>query len=366
MGKATEHLIIIIFAAVSLILHAAAYIGISNWEGFDNSLFLPKIITVDFSEPVSPARLLPDREQVRFPPKMQPVLLSHAEPARIPATPSAVPTVEAPAAVPLRGAEDLQPADRTVTSPPPESPQRVAGEQPAADLPAKSSQAQPSSRFLPVSRESLNFDIYWMGIHVGSALLEASVNGPEVIIISRVRSNSVLSAFYPVEDYAESRVWNGRASHFKLKQQEGKHRGDKETVFDLERDTVTFKNHLKSTAEPHPMNQRRLWDVLSGFFFVRTMPLKVGASVDVELFDSNRFASTEVKVLRTETVELSGGRKFEAIVIQPMLKTEGLFKHKGEIFIWLTNDERSIPLMIEASIKIGTVTAKLSGMNVEK
>lgn len=366
MGKATERVSIIILAAVSLILHAGAYIGISEWEGLDFSLSPPKMITVDLSEPTSSPPLPPSLEHVHLSPKTQNVLPSQTRPAQPPSTPPSKETGEAPATIAATGAEDLQAADTVAASSPPESPQRTASEQPAAGLSPMASPAQPSSRFLTVSRESLTFDIYWTGINVGSALLEASAHGSEVIIISKVRSNSVLSAFYPVEDYAESRVSNGQATNFKLKQQEGTHRGDKETVFDLERDTVTFKNHLKSTAKSHPMSQRRLWDVISGFFFVRSMPLKVGTSVDVELFDSNRFAITKVKVLRTETVELPDGRKFDAIVIQPLLKTEGLFKHKGEIFIWLTNDERRIPLMIEASIKIGTVTAILSGMNVEQ
>ena len=34
---------------------------------------------------------------------------------------------------------------------------------------------------------------------------------------------------------------------------------------------------------------------------------------------------------------------------------------KGDIFIWLTDDERRVPVMLKTKVKVGSITARLSG-----
>ncbi|TAL26283.1 MAG: DUF3108 domain-containing protein, partial [Nitrospirae bacterium] len=76
-------------------------------------------------------------------------------------------------------------------------------------------------QLLQVSKESFFYDIYWLGIHVGNAVLEASNSKGLVRITSQVHSAPFISTFYKVEDYAESNVINGRPATFKIKQREG-------------------------------------------------------------------------------------------------------------------------------------------------
>jgi hypothetical protein len=46
-------------------------------------------------------------------------------------------------------------------------------------------------------------------------------------------------------------------------------------------------------------------------------------------------------------------------LINPILKTEGLFLRKGKMHIWLTDDERKIPVKFKSKVKIGSFVAKL-------
>ena len=71
------------------------------------------------------------------------------------------------------------------------------------------------------SRETLTYDIYWMGIYAGTAVLEAENKNGIFKITSRVQSAPVVSAFYRVEDHAESIVTNGLPFKFRIKLQEG-------------------------------------------------------------------------------------------------------------------------------------------------
>lgn len=220
-------------------------------------------------------------------------------------------------------------------------------------------------KLLRYVRESFYFDIYWLGIYVGKAILEASSESGVVKITSQVYSAPVISTFYKVEDYAESRVINGAPANFRIKQQEGRYKSDKETVFDFNSNKITFSNYLKGTKDEH-QTDRVLWDVISGFYFLRTQPLEVGKTVYIDIFDSNKILQAGVNVLRKEKIELPETGEIDTIVVQPVLKSEGLFQSKGDILIWLTDDENRVPIKVETKVAVGNVVAKLKVLETER
>jgi hypothetical protein len=222
----------------------------------------------------------------------------------------------------------------------------------------------PIPDIFPFAREQLIFSLYWSGIHVGTATLEAGRGEAVSSITSTVHSNAVISSFYKVDDRAESRLMKGRPAGFTLLQSEGKHRGNKETIFEPERNRVTYINHLDKSRNEHDMSGKFLWDVISGFYYLRRQPLETGTSVYISMFDSNKFHYAEVKVLRREMVELEDGQVISAIIVEPRLKSEGLFQKSGEMLVWLTDDDRRMPVRMEAKIKIGRVTAKLKSFDI--
>lgn len=219
---------------------------------------------------------------------------------------------------------------------------------------------------LNYSREKISFDIYWLGIYVGKAVLEAVNDAGTVKITSQIHSAPFISAFYKVEDYAESQLIKGMPSHFRIKQWEGRYRSDKETIFDMDGGKVIFFNYLKGTRAEHDIANSVLWDVISGFYFLRTQVFEVGKTVYIDIFDSNKFLKAEVNVIRKEKVKFAGKGETEAVVVKPVLKSEGLFQNKGDILVWLTDDENKIPVRVETRVSIGTVTAELKQVETER
>lgn len=227
----------------------------------------------------------------------------------------------------------------------------TANWQPVIQLP----RVNPFARFI---NETMKFNIYWMGIYVGSATLSVSGNEMEVTITSTVRSTNFISNFYYVNDRAESRIEYGKPKHFTLIQVEGKYRGNKETIFDYDKGEITFTNHLKNNTTYHKGVDKLFMDVLSGFFYLRTLPINLNEPLSIDIFDSNKFATVQVLPLREEKIDLED-KQIDTIVIKPQLDTEGLFKRKGDIIIWLSKDENKIPLKIETKVPIGKVVAEL-------
>jgi len=218
---------------------------------------------------------------------------------------------------------------------------------------------------LKITKEKLFFNIYWFGIYVGKAELEAVNNNGSIKIILQVHSAPFLSTFYKVEDYAESQLANGIPSFFKIKQIEGRKKSDKETFFNTSSRKIIHINHIKGTKDEHNINADMLWDIMSGFYYLRTQRLNIGESVHINIFDSNKFYQAEVQVLRREKIRLSDDTEIDSVVVKPILKSEGLFQNKGDISIWLTDDGIKLPVRVETEAPIGRVVAELKEVKTD-
>lgn len=222
-----------------------------------------------------------------------------------------------------------------------------------------------SHQILKHSKETFSFDISWMGIYVGKASFEAKQDKGTITITSKVNSAPVISTIYKVDDYAKSEVVNGKPLSFKIKQHEGRYRSNKETIFDTENKKIIFLNHLKGERYEHISILQTYWDVISGFYYIRNYPFEVGKSFYVSIFDSNKFYNAEIKVIGKEKIKVSENWKTDTIIIKPVLQSDGLFKRKGDILIWLSDDEKRIPVKVETSVKIGKIIATIKTVETE-
>ncbi len=54
------------------------------------------------------------------------------------------------------------------------------------------------------------------------------------------------------------------------------------------------------------------------------------------------------------------------VIVKPALKSEGLFQSNGDILIWLTDDEKRIPVKVETKVPVGSVVLELRDLEMEK
>ncbi|MEW6738711.1 MAG: DUF3108 domain-containing protein [Nitrospirota bacterium] len=345
---------LIIAVVLSLILHIVVIAGISGIDLFSfKELFAAKPFHAKI---VSESPKKPNLSKlIKEPPPVQPDNIPQKQETP-PATEEDVNRTEQPS--------EVLPVDKQAQDNKDEFQQTAS--LPASEKPIELPKTQDTVQILKSAREKLYFDIYWLGIYVGKAVLEAVNDNGNVKITSQVHSAPLISAFYKVEDYAESHITNGTPSFFKIKQREGRKRGNKETFFDITNKKVTHINHIKGTKDEHTISAENLWDVMSGFYYLRTQKLNVGETVYINVFDSNKFYKAEVEVLRKDKVVMSDEKELDAVVVKPRLKSEGLFENKGDISVWLSDDDMKIPLKVETEVPIGKVTAELKSLETEK
>ncbi len=214
--------------------------------------------------------------------------------------------------------------------------------------------------------ERLEFEISYAGVIAGRAVQEVTLKGSEIHIVSTATSADWLKYLFPVNDRIESVLIKGVPPLFigvprlyRERIHEGWTRFEKDAVFDRELLQVNTRDFIKNTVTTQKIS-RRTYDTLSSFFYFRTVALQVGASSFIDIFDCKRLWHTEVQVLRRERLTTPLGT-FNTIVIRPLLKSEGIFARTGDMYIWLTDDDRRIPVLMKSKVRIGSIAVTLVG-----
>lgn len=141
---------------------------------------------------------------------------------------------------------------------------------------------------------------------------------------------------------------------FNQKNREGNYKRDFKAVFDQFHNKAVTKDTVYDVPE-------NVHDVVSAFFYVRTMDLqnmRKGDKFYLKNFYDDSTYNLGVEVMGRETIDVKAG-KFKCVVIKPLVVEGGLFQNEGHIYIWLTDDERKIPVKVATKILIGYVGAEL-------
>lgn len=212
--------------------------------------------------------------------------------------------------------------------------------------------------------ERLSYRIYLLGIPAGEAELDARRVNEGIKIVLKVSSGPAVSAIYPVNNLIETTHIGGNFILSKVRRQEGLFRSDLGFTIFMHEKRVFWINRLTNRSTMESLPNSDVLDLLSGLYYLRKQQLEVGHTEMLHIYDSDAYAQVPVEILRHDQVELPGRGEIDTLVIRPRLKTDGLFKSTGDVFIWLSNDEFKVPVKVEASIPIGNVTAKLVGSEV--
>jgi hypothetical protein len=211
--------------------------------------------------------------------------------------------------------------------------------------------------------ERLEFDVKYGKLPAGSAIMEI----PDIVtfdnrdcfrIVSTANSNNVVSVFYRVRDSVETLVdVSGvfpRRFHKRLR--EGGYKIDRTTILDQ-------KQHLAITSNDTIPTYSFVQDPLSSLYYIRTQELIPGKDILIDSHADKKNYPIKVIVHRTERIEVPAG-KFDCIVVEPVMRAEGIFKARGNIKIWLTDDQYKMPVMMKSEVYLlGSISAQLSKFN---
>lgn len=98
-------------------------------------------------------------------------------------------------------------------------------------------------------------------------------------------------------------------------------------------------------------------------FFVRSLTLDVGKEYSIPRYFDPNSNPVIVNVLRKDTIDVPAGQ-FPAVVLQPIIKTSGLFSQDGHAEIWLSDDSRHILLQMKTKLNFGSLNMFLRKVTI--
>jgi len=243
-------------------------------------------------------------------------------------------------------------------------PVAYAGEnQPIASLPLN------IDAFFP--GESLTYDISWSRmISAGTATMEVKEeklpdgrDGLKFVVAGR--SVGLLHKVYPVNDSVES-IFDPQTREslsYRLRESYGGKTRRRELVFDRARNIVVSRLN-DDTAETLSVPEH-VQDGLSMLYYLRTMEdFVVGKIITIEVHDSSKNWSIEIHTLGREKLKTPMG-EFSTVKVKTYPKYKGAFMNKGEVFIWLTDDKRRVPVLMKSKLAFGSFVFSLTSMTPE-
>ncbi|MCJ8331250.1 MAG: DUF3108 domain-containing protein [Lentisphaeria bacterium] len=221
------------------------------------------------------------------------------------------------------------------------------------------------------SGEKLSYKLYWSKMNVGTFRSDIKkdriIDGKAVWHFTMlIQTNKKLDKIYPVRDYLSAFCQKDvkRSLKYSVNQNEGKTQRIINLNFDWDKKQLTYIKNGKVRRQNKL--KKDYIDPLSLFHALRSLDLKIGKTEIIKVTDGKVFVEAKINVIKNERIKI-GKKEYDCILIQPDISNlKGVFEKSKDavIKIWLSNDERKIPLKFSSKVVIGEFYAELE--NIDK
>lgn len=219
--------------------------------------------------------------------------------------------------------------------------------------------AQTTPRPVPFEvGEALTYDVRFGAVKVGTGRMR--VIGQEDVrgrMAWRVRfSVNGGTFFYKVNDVNESWMDIQTLNSLRFVQDLNQGSRDRDRRYEIFPERAVYQELVRGTEERPSVSEPL--DDGSFLYFIRTVPLEIG-----QTYTFNRYFRPDrnpviIRVLRRERVRVPAG-EFNAIVVQPIIKTTGIFSEGGQAEIWLSDDDKRMMLQMRSRLSFGSLNLYL-------
>jgi hypothetical protein len=119
-----------------------------------------------------------------------------------------------------------------------------------------------------------------------------------------------------------------------------------------------WTGHTNDRQEAGTLPTATPFDDTSFLYYVRTLDLEPGREYTFDNYWNEEGNPVRLRVLRRQTVRVPAGT-FNTVVVQPIIRTRGLFAEGGEAEVYFSEDADRMLVMLRAKVSFGTLTMQL-------
>ena len=199
----------------------------------------------------------------------------------------------------------------------------------------------------------------------GIANLEYVQSGPKAWAINlELESAGVVNHLYRVQDkYKVTSDDHFCASSAALDAQEGKRHNQARLTFDNSSHRVLFDEHdfVKNSSLKQELSIAPCTHEIAGALAsLGQIDLQLGKSTTVPITNGKKMAQAKVEAQAREMVDIDG-KKYQTVRYEAFLFDNVLYKRKGRLFLWITDDAERTPVQFQVQLgfPIGTISLEL-------
>lgn len=194
---------------------------------------------------------------------------------------------------------------------------------------------------------------------------EQKLDNAEVVSVTTdTRSRGFVRGLYAFENKAEVLIdkASGRMLHVKESGADPKRATDTEIIFDYKTRTAKYTDRVRPERSADvPIPEGDPVDLISALVQTRDWNLKPGEKHDMLVQFGDEFFPLSIYADHYEEVRTPLGT-YQTLVLVPRMDKDpkGLFKHGGEIKVWISQDASSLPVKMQLKLGFGSATLLLS------
>jgi hypothetical protein len=207
--------------------------------------------------------------------------------------------------------------------------------------------------------ERLTYQIFWGPFVVGRATLEIAgidpVDGYNCYhLVAKAKTSGLANLLFPVDSTAES--WldcDGLFTRqYREDRTEGKHHRSGETHYDYAHNEAVITNRLNG-KEKHLSLDQHVQDVISSLYVVRTRKLMVDSEQTFMINAGTTNYNVTVRPDVRKSIWVRPVGDIQALRIEPTPTLSIVSANKGRMWLWLSDDARRLPLLVNSELKLG-------------
>jgi hypothetical protein len=217
--------------------------------------------------------------------------------------------------------------------------------------------------------EKLTFEVKYGVISAAEAVLEvkevAYTDTTNAIRVSaKTKTHSFFDSIFKVRDEIYSYIdpETKLPYEFIKNLKEGNYRQRREHTYDRQSLTTLYRrwSFKKEVWKDKVMEiPADTYDMFSAFYWTREQNLTPGDTLSLDVTADGVTAPIKIIVHKREKIDTIFG-KVNCLKIEPVVDGETIFANSGKVFIWLTDDDRKIPVLLESKIVFGSFRAILT------
>jgi hypothetical protein len=235
--------------------------------------------------------------------------------------------------------------------------------------PVASVSSLPESRILPPpaayswpNGDRYVYSVEWQLFHAGTATVKMQRSDSGGHLTATADSAGVANTIFKVHDLFEADLDPHTFCTLRISKhnEEGPHRREIRIVFDYTHAKSEVDNKdLKTSQLKHEEHDVPpcVTDVMSGFYYVASLPLAPGLSQTFPVNDNGKTTDVRIVVEARDKIKgPSGTYQTVRVRAEPL---SGPMKNKGVLWVWFTDDGRHVPVQMKSKLGFATLLFQL-------